>query len=827
VVDWTGATNTQWNTVTNWSPAAPPTIADDVLFPATIPVTGPNIALGTGETAGSLTFRNAYNLVGGDLTLGDTAKITVAPAVSAMLSTVLSGNAGLSLVANNGLPGLSQQVGGGKLVLAVGNTYSGPTTIASGTLSISANENLGDGSATNTLLMSGGTLQSTEDGIILGPTRTLQISSSGAASGDGATFDVAGTNTLTIDGLIGGAATDVMTKVGTGTLVLTGNNSNSGANNGTEGFSGRIVIKEGFLSVGRKKSGAANIDTTINLGNHSNPIVLDGGGIRWTASGNSSTGRWTMPPTQLWTIGPNGGTIDIVNIFSAKIHFRASSAGGVDQQISGPGTLTKKGIGVLTIENVNDTFTGNWILEDGVLEVRGTGALGSGTNQVIINGGELSNASGGTPTVNTIATALVVNGGAISAENATVSFTGPIRFNNSATVRLGDFYQNIARNLNLNGELSGGGSITVAMGSLGTYVTNAGLFTANTGTLFIKNAANTFSGGITINNNLKLNTASATNSGNTLGTADIVLAGGTLLLKDNGVGNNGMLDYTSTDIFVVAGAGGGATEGIATIDVGRVSANSGNTFRLGALNIEGQRLNVTGANGYALAFTAAGHLGGSSVLDVGSANVTIAAALSGAGAELTKEGAGKLTMNGASSYTGATTVNAGMLAGSGSLAGPLILNASSILAPGDGPGVLGTGGISFNGGRFDLQLINVASFDQLNVTGTVELKAPIDLTLSLSSMAPANTLFEIVQNDGADPVTFADGSSRFVYNGTALNEGTVFTVNNAIVSQTYQISYAGGTGNDIVLRVVPEPSVAYLVLGGIMAAWTRRRSPIS
>jgi hypothetical protein len=84
-----------------------------------------------------------------------------------------------------------------------------------------------------------------------------------------------------------------------------------------------------------------------------------------------------------------------------------------------------------------------------------------------------------------------------------------------------------------------------------------------------------------------------------------------------------------------------------------------------------------------------------------------------------------------------------------------------------------------------------------------------------------------VQNDGADPVTFADGSSRFVYNGTALNEGTVFTVNNAIVSQTYQISYAGGTGNDIVLRVVPEPSVAYLVLGGIMAAWTRRRSPIS
>jgi autotransporter-associated beta strand protein len=770
-----------------------------------------------------LTFRNAYDLQGGDLTLGGTGNVTVAPAVTATLSTVVKGTGGLSLVATNGLPGGSQQVGGGKLVLVGANTYSGPTTIGGGTLNIRATENLGDASATNTLLLSGGTLQTAAAAITLGPTRTVQISSNGAPAADGAVFDVPATDTLTIDGIVSGAATDVLTKVGAGTLVLSGNNSNSGANNGTEGFAGRIVIKEGFISIGRKKSGAVNIDTTINLGNHSNPIVLDGGGIQWTASGNSATGRWTMPPTQFWTIGPNGGTIDIVNIFSAKIHFRAASAGGVDQQISGTGTLTKKGIGVLTIENVNDTFTGNWVLEDGVLEARGTGALGSGTNQITINGGELSNASGGSPTVNTIATALVVNGGAISAENATVSFTGPITFNNSATVRLGDFYQNVARNLNLNGPLSGNGSFTVAVGSLGTYVTNAGVFNANTGTLFIKNTANTFSGSITISNNLKLNTASATNSGNTLGSADVILAGGTLLLKDNGTGNNGILDYAGTNLSVVANAGGGATEGIATIDVGRVTANSGNTFRLGALNLEGQRLNVTGANGYALAFSAPGQLSGSSVLDVSTANVTISGALSGAGADLTKEGAGKLTINGAATYTGATTVNAGILAGSGTLAGALVLNAGGTLAPGDGPGVFGTGNVTFNGGTLDLQLPNALSFDQLNVTGTLSLNAPVNLALTIASVSPPGTVFNIVINDGSDAVIFADPSARFVYNGTTLNEGSVFTANNAITSQTYEISYAGGSGNDIILRAVPEPGAAGLLGSGLLLCGCARR----
>jgi len=828
VVEWTGASSAQWHAPANWSSAARPGIGDDALFPATVPATGPNISLAAGETASSLTFRNSYHLEGGDLALGGTGNVTVAPAVTTTLSTVLAGSGGLSLVGSNGLPGASQQIGGGRLVLGVHNTYSGPTTIGSGTLSISATENLGGGSATNTLFMSGGgTLQSNDSAITLGPTRTLQISSNGASASDGAVFDVPGSNSLTIDGVVSGAATDVITKLGTGTLVLSGNNSNNGANNGTEGFAGRIVIKEGLISFGRKKSGAANIDTTINLGNHGNAIVLDGGGIQWTASGNSSTGRWTLPPTQFWTIGPNGGTIDIVNIFSAKIHFRAASAGGVDQQIAGSGMLTKKGIGVLTIENVNDTFTGNWVLEDGVLEVRGTGALGNGNNQVTVNGGELANASGGSPAVNTIATALVMNGGAISAENATVSFTGPITFHNNSTVRLGDFYQNVARNLNLNGPLAGAGAITVAMGSLGTYVTNAGVFTANTGTLFIKNTANTFSGDITINNNLKLNTASATNSGNTLGTADLILAGGTLLLRDNGAGNNGILDYTSTDVSVVPSAGGGATDGVATIDVGRATANSGNTFRLGGLSMGGQRLNVTGANGYSLAFMGDGQLTGSSILDVSTANLLISGALSGPGADLTKQGNGKLTMNGAASYTGATVVNAGILSGTGTFAGALTLNAAGILAPGEGPGSLGSGNVSFNGGTFDLQLTNIASFDQLDVTGTVQLNAPVVLTLAVGAISPPGATFEIIRNDGGDAIILADNSARFVYNGATLDEGSIFTVNNAIVSQTYQITYAGGSGNDVVLRVVPEPSLGYLLLGGVLVGLARHRGRMS
>ena len=60
------------------------------------------------------------------------------------------------------------------------------------------------------------------------------------------------------------------------------------------------------------------------------------------------------------------------------------------------------------------------------------------------------------------------------------------------------------------------------------------------------------------------------------------------------------------------------------------------------------------------------NLAAASTITVNNATDTISTPLTGAGTSLSKAGVGKLTLSGANSYTGATTVNAGQLAVSGS-----------------------------------------------------------------------------------------------------------------------------------------------------------------
>src|SRR5207244_11486023 len=81
------------------------------------------------------------------------------------------------------------------------------------------------------------------------------------------------------------------------------------------------------------------------------------------------------------------------------------------------------------------------------------------------------------------------------------------------------------------------------------------------------------------------------------------------------------------------------------------------------------------------------------------------------------------------------------------------------------------------------------SYDQLNVIGTVNL-ANCALSISLGYTPALGDVFTIIANDATDTVT-----------GTfaALPEGARFITANT----TFQITYAGGSGNDVVLTVVP------------------------
>ena len=76
-------------------------------------------------------------------------------------------------------------------------------------------------------------------------------------------------------------------------------------------------------------------------------------------------------------------------------------------------------------------------------------------------------------------------------------------------------------------------------------------------------------------------------------------------------------------------------------------------------------------------------------------------------------------------------------------------------------------------------------YDQLSANGTVNL-AGATLNVNLAFTPALGSAFTVIQNDGTDAVlgTFA-----------GLPEGTTLSLN----GMTFQISYAGGTGNDVVL----------------------------
>jgi hypothetical protein len=102
-------------------------------------------------------------------------------------------------------------------------------------------------------------------------------------------------------------------------------------------------------------------------------------------------------------------------------------------------------------------------------------------------------------------------------------------------------------------------------------------------------------------------------------------------------------------------------------------------------------------------------------------------------------------------------------------------------------------------GEYEVDL-TAAGNDVLQVTGSVTLEdKPLRVNLNYT---PANgTAFVIVDNDGADPVTgiFTMRPNPTANFPTPLPEGATFVAG----GQHFQISYVGGTGNDVVLTAVP------------------------
>jgi autotransporter-associated beta strand protein len=214
-----------------------------------------------------------------------------------------------------------------------------------------------------------------------------------------------------------------------------------------------------------------------------------------------------------------------------------------------------------------------------------------------------------------------------------------------------------------------------------------------------------------------------------------------------------------------------------------------------------------------------------------------------------KQGTGTLTLTGLHTYTGLTNLNAGGLEVNGSISssmvvgggvlggtgilGPVTLTAGAI-APGGSAGILSTGNLALDGGSLAIELtgpfpgVGVGFHDQVNVTGTVSLGGPVTLTLDFSGYDPLDSVdsFILVTNDDADPISLAGGNARFFYGATLLEEGATFTATSGAFTQTFAITYIGGTfDNDVVLHAmptIPEPGAMMAIFGGLGVLAARR-----
>ncbi|MFN7561276.1 MAG: hypothetical protein ACK5TH_05815, partial [Prosthecobacter sp.] len=156
-----------------------------------------------------------------------------------------------------------------------------------------------------------------------------------------------------------------------------------------------------------------------------------------------------------------------------------------------------------------------------------------------------------------------------------------------------------------------------------------------------------------------------------------------------------------------------------------------------------------------------------------------------------KVGSGTLMLNGTNTH-GTTTVNAGRLALAGSLTSNLTTNAA-IFAPQGTPST--TANLTqASTATFQVRLNSStvgSGYDQLTVSGTtVSLNGALDLVCG-PNLPPGST-FTILNktSTGAITGTFAGKAN----NSTFTDDG-----------YTFQITYAGGTGNDVVLTLITTP----------------------
>ena len=334
----------------------------------------------------------------------------------------------------------------------------------------------------------------------------------------------------------------------------------------------------------------------------------------------------------------------------------------------------------------------------------------------------------------------------------------------------------------------------------------------------------------------------------------IVDSSADVIFSTAGLNYTGNLTKNGASILSLAVANtlsGTALVNNGTLRVDHVDALQNATLDTGTVGIQAVTF-----SGTALTYTLGG-LQGANALAITSTNTisvgnnnsstTFSGTISGAGGQLTKIGAGTLSLSGNNSYTGATTVSAGELLINGNQSGAVgaVSVAANAILGGTGtlggvsaaitgtvaPGLSGSlGTLTFAGSAMNLSsggslLAQLNSNPAVFTSDLLAISGAGSLTLGGSSILDLVGPGSFTTSGTYTLATFASGSSISQFTTVRYNGSTYAnpTNTNAVNSNGTLVYNA----DSIQFVVVPEPGTLALAglgigLGGF-AAWKRRR----
>lgn len=637
-----------------------------------------------------------------------------------------------------------------------------------------------------------------------GGVNTLMLQPGFAVSGNVVAVS-GGSDTLAL----GGTGNGSFTVSNIGPAAQYQNFANYQVNGGNWALSGSTTAATNWVVSGNGTQ--LDISSSGNLGAPTDTLTLNAG----TTLSYTQSGTYT-----------NAIAIASDPIFSPGAGVTATQS-GVISDAGAPGTLAMVGPGTLVLTAAN-TYSGGTTVSGGVLQLSGSGTLGAITGALTLVNGTVD-LGGTTQTQNG---GLVMSGGTL--QNGTLTSSGTFALTGGSIGAVlagsGGLTMSGAGTATLTGANTYTGSTniqggTLAIGAGGSIAAASAVDLQNAGaTLDISRGGNQTIGdlggaaGTTVSlgaNRLTLGTANATTYAGVIADGGIGGGAGGSLVKQ-GAGSltlSGVNTYTGmtavTAGTLLIGSGGSIASSSA------LSLGSGATFDIGSAGGGNQAVNnLSGSSASRVV------LGSFNLTVVSTASTEFDGAISGTTSlnGVIKQGAGTLTLGGASTYIGPTIIQAGTLAlgAAGSLAasGEIDLAASgtifdvSGIAPGNNPTTIqDLAGVAGSTVSLGAQGLTLGAADSTlfagSFTGTGHLTKQGSGTLTLdgdSSAFAGSTLVtggELLVGDASTPTAVLGGNVTVQAGGVVAGHGTI----------AGSLSNSGGT-------VMPGGSIGTLTLSG-------------